>query len=152
MQKVSVGRWTAPAWGGHPANLICPHPKPHRRTQTMSIGASSQRRGFPGRKSNRAVWPCMSHAHTPGTRTSGFGPTLEAWPSTPRLPGQRNVFLFLVAQSLSPLQAPLSPQGQDPGMVSLCPEGCSPGPWCTNILDGSPAEQFQPSHPQERES
>ena len=25
--------------------------------------------------------------------------------------------------------------------VSLCPGGCSPGPWCTNILDGSPAER-----------
>ena len=121
-QEVSVGRWTAPASGGHPANLIHPHPKPHPGPRTISTGASSQRRGSPGRKSLKAVWPRVSHVHTPGTRTCGFGPTLEDWPSSPRLPGQRNVF-FLVAQSLSPLQGPPSPWAQGPGMGLPLPWG-----------------------------
>ena len=63
--------------------------------------------------------PRVNHTHTLGTCTCGFGPTLEAWPSSPRLPGQRNVFLFLVAQSLSPLQGPPSPRGQGPGLREI---------------------------------
>ena len=138
---MSVDRWTAPARGGHPANLICSHPRPHPGPRTISTGASSQRRGSPGRKSLRTVWPCVSHVHTPGTRTCGFGPTLETWPSSQGCQNREtssSSWLPRVCLLFKDLQA-LGVRVQ--AWVSLCPEGCSPGPWCTNILDGSPAER-----------
>ena len=121
-QEVSVGRWTAPARNSRPANIYPLPPQTPPRTPNHQHRSVQSEEGSPGRKSLKAVWPRVSHVHTPGTRTCGFGPTLEDWPSSPRLPGQRNVF-FLVAQSLSPLQGPPSPWAQGPGMGLPLPWG-----------------------------